>query len=729
VAGIRPLHLPLATLAALVVTTSTAFAAVPTHEGSFPRYDHIFVIVEENHGFRDVIGNPAAPNLNALAGRFGLATQYFGVAHPSEPNYVGLLGGNFFGIADDNPYWMNGVNEPSLISQLDTAGISWRAYLQGSPHKGYEGICYPARCNGTPDNDPLYVSKHDGIQNFATSLNPSDWGRQVPVSDLGHDLAAGTVPRFDYVIPDECHDMHGDPPYCIDGGNPGDPQDQRLVAMGDAYLGHLVSQITNAPFWATGNNAIAIVYDEGDFNGGCCDASPGGGRVASIVVTSHGPRGVMDATPYNHYSLLSSIQHSFGLGCLQFTCDTANVHPMRPLFKVTGSPAVATQLIAVPNLPTPTPTPAEPTTRTRLAPTSGGWRVQKSALFGGSDNSLGAVAGGASGTWAVGNFLPDTPSSNQDATLSLANRFNGKRWSVVPTPNAGPNFNTLFGVAAAGREAWAVGVHLNNAFLDRALVEKWSQGRWRITRVPQPGTQRDLLFAVSATSPTDVWAVGDQEGRDGRFETLVEHFDGTKWSVVPSPDPGSTGNHLYGVKAVSPNDVWAVGQQLGASAPDQGLIEHWNGAAWAVVPTPPQTGNIMLDAVAAGDGQVWAVGESDDPVRGARPFIETTNGNGWQVADLSRAGTDFTSLWGAASSGKNAWAVGTYVDPATGNNETLVLRGRGVKWKVVNAPDPGSGSNILGGVAPTPAGLLAVGTYDTGGPQLTLVERRLGHHG
>src|SRR5215831_17648540 len=96
---------------------------------SVPHYDHIFLIVEENHGFADVIGNPAAPNLNALAGRFGLATQYFGLSHPSEPNYVALMGGNTFGIASDDPYYINKVAKPSLAGQLDHAGISWKAYL------------------------------------------------------------------------------------------------------------------------------------------------------------------------------------------------------------------------------------------------------------------------------------------------------------------------------------------------------------------------------------------------------------------------------------------------------------------------------------------------------------------------------------------------------------------------------------------------------------------------
>ena len=164
-------------LTGLVASPAVAAPAPPTPTAAgVPHYDHIFVIVEENHGLTDLIGNPAAPNINALAHQFGLATMYFGVTHPSEPNYVALLGGDFFGVADDNPYWLNSVDKPNLTTQLDQAGLPWKAYLQALPYPGFEGICYPTRCNGSPDVDPLFVSKHDAIQNFTTARNPpSSW--------------------------------------------------------------------------------------------------------------------------------------------------------------------------------------------------------------------------------------------------------------------------------------------------------------------------------------------------------------------------------------------------------------------------------------------------------------------------------------------------------------------------------------------------------------------------
>jgi phospholipase C len=319
------------------VMQGQAAKAAPAAPTTVPHYDHIFLIIDENHGFSQIIGNPAAPNLNRLASSFGLATSFFSVADPSEPNYVAMLGGNFFGIADDNAYYVNAVNKPSLMSQLSAAGLSWKGYLQSMPYTGYRGICYPVKCNGVPDLDPLYASKHNGITNFVSiQTSDTEFAKMGPLTQLNNDLAKGNVPNFGYIVPDQCNDMHGAPSFCIDGGTPGDSQDQQLVTFGDNFVGTVVQQITSAAFWSKGNNAIIITFDEGadGDTGGCCDANPGTGRVATIVITSHGPRGLQDPTPYNHYSLLQTFQRAFGLGCLEFTCDTANVTPMAPLFAV-----------------------------------------------------------------------------------------------------------------------------------------------------------------------------------------------------------------------------------------------------------------------------------------------------------------------------------------------------------------------------------------------------------
>lgn len=300
-----------------------------------PHYDHIFLMVLENHAYAQIIGNPAAPNLNRLAKTYGLATSYFSVADPSAPNYVAMLGGNFFGIADDNAYYTHTVNQPSFMSQMDQSGLTWKGYFQGFPYAGYRAICYPSRCNGVPDFDPLYASKHNGMPYFASiQASDTEFAKLTPLAQLEDDLANASVPNFGYIIPDQCHDMHGSPPYCGDSSFPGSSQDQFLVTRGDQFVAQTVNQIMQAKFWPRGNNAIVVTFDEGVGTAGCCDANPGTGRVVTIVIANHGPRAFQDNTPYNHYSLLQTFQQAFGLGCLQFTCDTANVTPMAPLFAI-----------------------------------------------------------------------------------------------------------------------------------------------------------------------------------------------------------------------------------------------------------------------------------------------------------------------------------------------------------------------------------------------------------
>jgi len=335
----RTVSITVFTVAALAAIGATR-AAEPMRKppGSrFPHYDHVFLLIEENHGFSQIIGNPAAPNLNRLANQFGLATASFSVADPSAPNYVAMLGGSTFGIADNNAYYLHTVDKPSLMSQLEGAHLTWKGYLQSMPYPGFKGICYPNRCNGVPDFDTLYNSKHNGIPYFKSiQSHPAEMAKMGPLTALARDLASGDVPSFGYIVPDECSDMHGAPPYCVDSGEPGDESDNALVGIADTLAGKIVDQITHAPFWLHGNNAIVITFDEGadGDTSGCCGTNPGNGQVTTIVITSHGPRGLKDATPYNHYSLLQSLQSALGVGCLEQTCDTTNIVPMTPLFKV-----------------------------------------------------------------------------------------------------------------------------------------------------------------------------------------------------------------------------------------------------------------------------------------------------------------------------------------------------------------------------------------------------------
>jgi phospholipase C len=320
----RWIRLALALVAGLcgMIAWGTPTLAAAPH---LPRYKHVFYIVEENHSFTDIIGNAAAPNLTSLARTYGLATDYYGTSHPSEPNYVAMIGGSDFGIKDDGPYTTNVVAQPSLADQLEGAGLSWKSYSQSMPSAGFTGTCYP--CNAS-DPSTLYASKHNPFLNFAGVQHDSaELQKLVPIDQFGADLAHRTVPTLSFIVPDQCHDMHGTND-C--------PDTSTNIKVADDYAGQLVSSIMASPAWKDGQNAIVITWDEGNDNGGCCRANPGGGRIPTIVITTHGPRGLTYDVPSNHYSMLLTLQQMFGLGCLQNTCDTADVTPVTPLFSVDG---------------------------------------------------------------------------------------------------------------------------------------------------------------------------------------------------------------------------------------------------------------------------------------------------------------------------------------------------------------------------------------------------------
>jgi phosphatidylinositol-3-phosphatase len=317
------------TLGALVLATvvpglGLAGSATLADAKSKAQYDHIFVIVEENTEYGTAIGNPLLPYFNQLASTYGLATQYFGTIHPSEGNYVGMVGGNSYGIRDDKPYFTHTINQPSIVDQLEAAGLTWKGYFQSMPTPGYRGTCFPT-------SPCLYASKHNGFLNFAhVQLSLTEMALLVPDTNLSADLATGAVPNFAFIVPDQCHDKHGLGGTCVD------PQ---LSTQTDAYLQSTVNLIMSSAAWQDGTSAIVVVWDEGDTTLGCCDANPGGGQVATVVVQNQNETKLRDSTPFNHYSLVATLQAAFGLGCqfngspVGFTCDTANgVQPMSILF-------------------------------------------------------------------------------------------------------------------------------------------------------------------------------------------------------------------------------------------------------------------------------------------------------------------------------------------------------------------------------------------------------------
>ncbi|MEX2106037.1 MAG: alkaline phosphatase family protein [Solirubrobacterales bacterium] len=241
---------------------------------------HVALIVLENREYDEVVGDPEAPFLNRLARRGALATRYHGVAHPSLPNYLALLGGSTFGI-DENCVECRAAG-PNLATQLSRAGTSWRAYMGGLP-----SACYPGAEYGE------YVKRHNPFMYFpAITSRPGRCARVVPEARLSADLRRHRLPAFSWLSPGLCADAHN----CA-------------LSVADRRLSRLVPRLTRQ----LGPHGLLIVtFDEGTSDAGCCGGAHGG-RVMTLLVGPDVRHGVRLKRAYDHYSLLATLEDRFGL--------------------------------------------------------------------------------------------------------------------------------------------------------------------------------------------------------------------------------------------------------------------------------------------------------------------------------------------------------------------------------------------------------------------------------
>jgi phosphatidylinositol-3-phosphatase len=435
------LAVPVAAAASPAATAATATGApaAPPAPDRVPHYNHIAVIMFTGHGFSNILHNKYAPTFNRLASDYGLATRYYTTSDPDVAGMMAFLAGNSFGVTDHAPYWDQQIAEPSLLSQLDAAQLTWKEYIQDIPYAGYLGNCYPTQCQET---DTLYKqAKFNPVPDLTSVAgNPADARKMVPASELAIDARTGRLPAFSFIDANECANMHGGPPWCEDSPDQlGQPNDNKLVAGGDSYLRQIASEIMSGPQWRHGNNALVVTWTEGITTAGCCGANPGTGRAFTIVVTSHGPRHLTDATKFNTYSLLATVQHAFGLGCLQHSCDTRLVLPMAKLF---GAKADGRE--SFPGMPTPAVPSASDAGRLEAGmpdavATTSPWRVVPTPDTGPNDNDLWSVAGRSpSDIWAVGSLLPN---ANATIVQTLALHYDGTGWTRVTTADVGPEAN------------------------------------------------------------------------------------------------------------------------------------------------------------------------------------------------------------------------------------------------------------------------------------------------
>ena len=365
-------------LTAAAVVGAPSVAVHAQNSESVPLLDHVFVIVLENHnaftsfGSTGILDNPKAPHIQALAKQYNFASDYNGVWHPSLPNYVAMITGDWVGtdviatghtypagstvgISDDdspsiatdypsppanasNHRWR--VKLPSLAGQLVAAGKDWRAYLQNIPASGTTLANWP----GDSNTAKIYAVKHNPFPYVAEIQDdPAQFARQVPIEQLFNDLGANTVPAFSYIVPDQCRDMHGLSNVLAPCGGVNDTDDND-VSRGDDETFWLVNGITGSPVWKEGRNAIFVVFDEGNGPLTCnynpdakppVDVIPGtllpgpdcyqpnnfNDKVVMIAITNYGVRGQVDRHFYSHYSLLKTVEAAFDLPFLGHAAD------------------------------------------------------------------------------------------------------------------------------------------------------------------------------------------------------------------------------------------------------------------------------------------------------------------------------------------------------------------------------------------------------------------------
>ncbi|HEY3523499.1 MAG TPA: alkaline phosphatase family protein [Candidatus Limnocylindrales bacterium] len=280
-------------LAALLVAVALAApAAVEARADSVPSFDHVYVIVLENHSFKSIVGNRHAPYLNRLISQNGLATRYYAIAHPSQPNYLALFAGSTFGIRDDK---VHDLSHSNLVNQLNQHDRSWRVYAQGLP-----GQCSTV-AKAWSDGDLLgapgwYVRKHEPAISFTNISGRPARCRNIVRLEAFDPAAAD----FELIIPNQTNDMH-------DG----------TVGQGDAFLEAFVPRILDSPAFA--NSLLVITFDEGSTN------AYGGGRIATIVVSPHTKPGTRSSVHHDHYSLLRTIERSWHLGCMRHSCGAGDL--------------------------------------------------------------------------------------------------------------------------------------------------------------------------------------------------------------------------------------------------------------------------------------------------------------------------------------------------------------------------------------------------------------------
>jgi acid phosphatase len=257
-------------------------------KSSVPVFNHVVLLLEENHSYSSVIGSSSMPYLNSLVSQYGLATDYYANTHPSIGNYFMLTTGQ---IITNNDAYNKTVTVDNMVRHFISGAKTWKAYAESLPSVGYTGWdVYP------------YVKHHNPFAYFSDVVNSStEKDNLVPFSQFSSDLKNGQLPQFGYVLPNMLDDAH----------------DGSLKTADDWLNTNIAPLISNSSFQKSG--LLIVVFDESTTS----DTQHGGGHVAMLVISPSAKKDYKSSTFYQHQSTCRLVLQGLGMSSFPSSCSSA----------------------------------------------------------------------------------------------------------------------------------------------------------------------------------------------------------------------------------------------------------------------------------------------------------------------------------------------------------------------------------------------------------------------
>jgi hypothetical protein len=318
----------------------------------------------------------------------------------------------------------------------------------------------------------------------------------------------------------------------------------------------------------------------------------------------------------------------------------------------------------------------------------------------------GIYAVNANEAWAAG-----WRQSRSAGSQTLIEHWTDGTWQNVTSPSPGSTENVLYDISGGRSSMWAVGA-VRGLGASQTLILRWGGHSWDLVDSANRGLSDNLLMAVaSGRIDDDAWAVGSAADDDRVVSALVEHWNGSTWSLVPTPDFGASASALTDVVVLPSGDVWVSGSIRESGKPSRALAMRWSHGAWTVTATPVIGLSTRFNALAGtSESNLWAAGSADEGGR-TITLIARWNNDAWSITPSPNPGTsgnEIRSVWVAANG--RAWAVGLYSNGS--EVRPLAEVWNGAEW-ILDNPDA-SRAGWLNAVAAQDSTVLAVGSTSTG---------------